>query len=215
MKPIRYLSIVTFFLLSSVLYGQKYSVGISSGATFFTQKAEMEDRYIGEPLYKTGLNIQSDFMLHLNENIGLKLGVAYEQRGFYREQIFSFGEGAYTFDFHYLSFPLTTELSFGQKIKIKAHAGLSVEHLLKHIHLRPEESLLPIRSDRTRFYKRTYWSALAGIGAEFPISKRLSLELGGRCSVGLTTLQKTNSWVMFKYFGFVTSAGVRYAFGNS
>ena len=213
-KPYLSFCLIISLLISTELWGQNISIGISSGATFFTQKAEMEDEYYGKPLYKTRFITQGDLMVHINENFGFKLGIAYEQKGYDRKEATYYGYGINEHKFDYLSFPLVAEISFGHKIKVKAYAGASIEYLLKHIWVWEikQNDRRPI--NKTDEYGRVYYSALVGIGAEFPLSKKVSIELGGRCSIGLKTLQKENSWVKFKHFGFATLVGLRYNWGN-
>lgn len=212
MKSTHYLCACSFFLLSTSLglWGQNISIGISSGATIFTQKAEGEDQYYGEPLYKTRLMAQADLSIGIAGNFGLKLGVAYEQKGYDRKGASAYGYAIDEHKFDYLSFPLLAEISFGQRTKVKANAGMSVEYLLKQVWVweLAQDDRRPI--DKTDEYARMNYSALVGIGAEFPLSEKLAVELGGRCSIGLKTLQEENSWVRFKHFGFITFAGLRF-----
>ena len=93
------------------------------------------------------------------------------------------------------------------------HAGASVEYLLKHIwvwDIAEERKLI----NKTDEYDRVNYSFLGGIGTEFPLSEKVFIEWGIRSSIGLKTLQKENSWVMFKHFGFVTLTGIRYKLGT-
>ncbi len=175
----------------------------------------MEDEYFGEPKYKTRFISQGDIMVHLNENFGIKIGIAYEQKGYDRKRASSSISGYSTDEhkFDYLSFPLVAELLFGRKIKMKAHAGASIEYLLKHIWVwNIAEEKRPI--NKTDEYSRVNYSFLSGVGTEFLLSEKVFIELGIRNSIGLKTLQKENSWVMFKHFGFVTFAGIRYKLGT-
>ncbi len=196
------------------MLAQKFSVGISSGITTFTQKAEEEDRYYGDPFYKTRFTVRGNFMFHIKENFGLRIEIAYQQQGYDRKHKSYYGQAINQHKFDYLSFPLLAEISFGKRTKVKAHVGASIDYLLNHIWVWQidQDDIRPI--DKTDEYERVNYSALAGLGVGFPLTERLSLEIESRCSIGLKTLRKENSWVKFKHFGFVNTLGLRYSLGS-
>jgi len=213
MKTVKhfFISFLIVLFFSPSLFGQKFSIGISAGPSFFTQKAEDEDRVWGEPLFITRLFFQGDLTFQFSEDIALKFNVAYQQKGFIRKEPTNFGFAFNKNKFNYFSVPILLELSRGEKIKYKAQIGFSFEYLLKSEHIRQREFDL-YYSDRTKRYDRKYLSAVFGLSAELPLSDKFSVELGGRFSQGMLTLQKENSWVMFRHSGINSFAGLRYKF---
>lgn len=205
-----FVCLIISFFTSIGLKGQNYSIGLSSGPTFFTHKIIGQDGYPEGPIHKTRFIAQGDIMLHVSKVFGLKIGIAYEQKGHDRNLYGKIHE----FRFNYLSIPIVAELSFGNKIKLKAQAGGTVEYLLKQEWVREIGEGDIRNSNKTDDYDRSNYSALVGIGSEFILSEKISIELGGRYLRGLKTLKGENSFIKFKHIGFATYVGLRYRIGK-
>lgn len=199
-----------FFFSIHCLHAQKYSIGLSTGKTFFTQKVEDEDRFFGDPLYTTRNVYQGDLSVRFNNRIGFKTGIAYEEKGDRRRRNTNFGIGIDENQYNYLAFPVLFEFSIGNKVKLKSQTGLSVEYLLKHNQLHHNGINDYFIEDDTNEQARFNYSTLLGIGLELPLYKKISFEIISRAALGLKTLQRDNSWVRFKHSGFIVKVGLRY-----
>ncbi len=205
------ISFLFFVLHHQNLAGQQLSIGVNTGMTISTMKSEEEDKVYGEPKYFKRLTARGDIRMRFDNHFGIRLEMAYEQIGARRKIKTNFGYGFDKYKFNYLTLPLIGEFSVGKTSKLTAHFGASIGYLMKQNWVVDSENK-DWTVDNTEEYQRINYSLLGGLGAEFPLSKSFLLQLEGRCSVGQKTLQKENSWVKSKHFGFVSTIGVRYIF---
>lgn len=101
------ITLATVVLTSLPFYGQKISVGLTSGLTVSTL-SEPGNLYDNESL-KTGFGGGLSLHYAINESFGVQSGIIYEQKGFRKKINLDLGSERYTGTYNYVTIPLLAE----------------------------------------------------------------------------------------------------------
>ena len=176
---------------AATIQAQSTSVGIAVGPAL-SDLRNRSDLPFELDLYEPKLGIASEvnFTWRFSKNMGVRTGLGFEQKGAKSTLDYTNENGEAISDtivrtkLNYLQIPLMLELRLGGDFAWLFQLGQSYGLLINQ---QGEEVLM-------EGFTKTDWSALAGIGLEFPVGEKMKLQLQSRFSYGLNDLAKTSVW---------------------
>lgn len=186
------LSIFTALLLCSFTsFAQKKTieVGITGGPTVSSLRGNV---VVNGHDSKIGFSSGVSFHYYLTDKISFLANPSFERKGsktvmhITDEQGNPLGEVTNRGHVDYITLPLLTRFSFGEKIKFFANAGPYFSYLLKVTSIYPAFNNFPEnRVDDTDFFKRFDAGLTFGAGAGLPIHEKIYVTAEVRNNLGL------------------------------
>ncbi len=220
------LSLLSFFFICQHAFGQKLSAGFSAGPSFSTFRyndpAGLPFDLDFDPYdFKMGFIVAANGTLHFNASTGLRAEVNFERRGGKSGVQLSDGNGQPLEDFtvsdhfDYVQVPILLQLSAGNSAMFIAHFGFSFDYLVHRTSKFP--SLIVVQTptktyavDMPSDFKKYDVSLLGGVGASFPLSDWVNLQVMARANSGLMNINKDEAGFEVKNLSIVGMATVQF-----
>jgi len=223
MNKLQKLIVIVFILCSSLTFAQtnKFEVGLEMGPSLVSFRGNdildnNNDLSFG---FSSGLTFQYNFP----KLISIRTNISFERKTLTTQYMVTdqYGNetGEITFHsyFDYLTIPILGRLTFGKKINFFVNAGPYIGYLIKQTDVvEAFGEFEKTKTDNTDNYKRTDFGITTGLGARFPVKKKLYLSIEIRNNFGLTNISsisvvndgsiKTNSTNLL--------VGIEYRFGS-
>lgn len=223
MEKLRNSILIVLILCSSLTFAQtnKFEIGLEMGPSLISLRGndiidKNNDLSFG---FSSGLTFQYNFP----KLISIRTNISFERKGLttqgtatdqYGNQI---GEITFHSNLDYLTIPILGRLTFGKKINIFVNAGPYIGYLIKQTDVTEAFGEHPkTETDNTDNFKRIDFGITTGLGARFPIKKKLFLSVEIRNNLGITNISsvsvvndgaiKTNSTNLL--------IGIEYRFGS-
>jgi hypothetical protein len=189
----RLLLTIAVVVLSAVpFYGQKFSVGITSGLNLSTL-SEPGNIYDNEVI-KTGFGGGIALRYAISNSFGLQSGIIYEQKGFRKKQDLSSGEMKVTGTYNYFTVPVLAEGSIPVKGNVRLYGTTGIyagfKSYSENAIVLPENESTNLTSDDEAKSIDGGW--VLGGGFQVPAGNNL-LQIGFKYSLGLTEVIASSS----------------------
>lgn len=154
--------------------------------------------YAGSGLYsKSGLISGGSagifYQNNLNDVFSIRTSINYERKGtkIHGNSAIVFSQDGYYSVFDYLTLPVVCKATLGRKVKVFFNAGPWFSYLIHQalFYRNNEGNLVKIGEERNSYLPYDV-GILVGIGADFPVSKSLSLSVELRNNLGLLNIRK-------------------------
>jgi len=195
LKKIIVLIALSFCPLLSFGQTDRFEIGLEGGPSLTSLRgSEFIDKYSDPALaYSAALTFQYNFP----KMISIRTNIAYEQKGSITripakdQDNNTVGELTFHTNFEYLTMPILTRITFGQKIKLFINIGPYVGYLIKQTQVIEEFKEFPETTiDNTKNDKRFDIGICGGIGGGIAIHERILLTLEIRNNLGLYNVSK-------------------------
>ena len=168
----------------------KYTYGFQSGATFNSAYKSNISSDVRSSV--TGFSIGGHFKIQTSSHFGLKALMSYEGNGWaYKGLSFENNNNGLTrgnlySKLNYINMPVLAEYSFGEKTIFYIDGGIFLAFLInsKYVIIFDDGTS---SSGKNTDGKSVNFGASAGAGAQFPLAKKVKLDVGLRDNLGLVS----------------------------
>ena len=192
-------TVLIFIALSSNAQKLSWEYGLQTGINLNSAYGTAINKDFNGPLL--GLSIGGHIKMNSSPHFGIKVIVQYDQNGYaYRGLTFMnipenrLVKGDVITRVNYINLPVIAEYAFGNKIKFTAGAGMFFGILLgKQLIIKIKDMPASTTKSKPDYIRSANFGITACAGLQFPLGKKLKLNIDFRDNYGFANINKSTS----------------------
>ena len=213
--------ILVLVIITTLAYSQKQLIGVNGGIVFSNISTDF-DLY-KDKTYKTDWSANLNYERFLSKNFSIEIGISYIKKGFTDYFVWTNENGdelrtdEYNNSYEYLSIPIGTKYTIGNKLKGIGIIGISPAYLIKGTIISPDYiEIYNHKKDITKYPNRFDLNAFIGVGISYKILKQFELNLNGTFNHSLISMTKKDYFENNKIYNYFynVNIGLKYYLKN-